>query len=226
MTVDLSYAVHGPDAAPVAVLLHGMGEESHRGSWDAVVPLLEDEYRVIVTELRGHGRSPRPGSYLMSEMADDVGALLDGLGVGKATVIGHSMGGIVAMVLAVRRPDLVGRLVVEDSPPPRATPVPGFFAPPPLPPNPTEYDKVTRPAILRELDGASPAWAQGVDEIGVPVLVMGGGPTSEIDQEALEALARRLPRGTWTSIDVGHNIHPNRPEEFVAAVREWAARIG
>ena len=221
MTVELSYAVHGPEAGPVLVLLHGMGAESSRSSWDGVVPLLADRYRIIVPDLRGHGVSPSPGTYLMTEMADDVAALLDGLGIASAAVIGHSMGGVVGMVLAVRRPDLVARLVVEDSPPPRDEPIPGFDDPPVLPPDPTEYDRVTRPAILREILRPSPVWAEGIDAIGAPVLVMGGGRTSEIDQEALEALARCLPAGTWVTIDAGHNIHPNRPEEFVAVVRRW-----
>ena len=221
MTVELSYAEHGAETGPAVVLLHGMGAESSRTSWERVVPLLADRYRLIVPDLRGHGASPSPGTYQMTEMADDVAALLDRLGVGAATVVGHSMGGVVAMVLGVSRPDLVARLVVEDSPPPREEPVPGIDDPPVLPPDPTEYDLVTRPAIQHEILRPHPAWAEGIGAIDAPVLVIGGGPASEIDQAALEALARSLPDGTWVTIPAGHNIHPNRPEEFVAAVERW-----
>mgnify|MGYP001201191663 CR=1 FL=1 len=90
--------------APV-VLLHGFC--GSRRYWDAVVPLLSAEYDVIVPDLRGHGESPAPElpAYTMEQLADDTAALLDRLGLARAYVIGHSLGGYAALAFAERYPD-------------------------------------------------------------------------------------------------------------------------
>lgn len=81
------------------VLLHGfVGSSAY---WDDLIPLLSKQYRCIVPDLRGHGRSVAPeGSYRIEQMADDVAALLDHLNLKQVTVLGHSMGGYVALALA------------------------------------------------------------------------------------------------------------------------------
>ncbi|WP_196250742.1 alpha/beta fold hydrolase [Cellulomonas sp. JZ18] len=225
--VTLSYQLHGPAEAPVLVLLHGMGAASDGSSWRDVVPLLAGDHRLVVPDLRGHGASSRPGSYTLDEMADDVARLLDLLGVRDATVVGHSMGGVVAVVLAQARPDLVAALVVEDSspPPPFGLP-PVDVSPPPRPGGPVPYDVEVRPAVLRELGRPGAAWARRAHEVTVPTLVVGGGPTSFVDQDRLAALAARFPAGTMATIDAGHDVHPTRPEEFVALLRRWWAQQG
>lgn len=222
MTVDLAYSLHGPDSAPVLVLLHGMGAESDRSSWDPVVPLLAHDFRLVVPDLRGHGASPRPGSYLLMELAEDVEGLLDRLGVRDATVVGHSMGGAVTQVMAYGRPELVARFVLEDTPPP-VTSYDPLFDPAPAADlsDPTEYDLVIRPALLRELGRPAPGWAMRASMTRQPALVIGGGPASYIDQCRLECLARTFPQGTFTTIEAGHNIHPTQPEEFVRILRTW-----
>ncbi|WP_309133409.1 alpha/beta fold hydrolase [Cellulomonas sp.] len=225
--VTLSYALHGPADAPVVVLLHGMGAASDRSSWDRVVPLLAGDHRLVVPDLRGHGASPRPGSYALAEMADDVARLLDRLGVAGATVVGHSMGGVVAVVLAQARPDLVSALVVEDSsPPPPAGSPPVDVTPPYRPEGPVAYDVEVRPGVLQALAEPDAAWAGRAGEVTVPTLVVGGGPTSFVDQRRLARLAAAFPAGTMVTIDVGHDVHPNRPEEFVALLRTWWAGEG
>lgn len=83
------------------VLLHGFCGSS--AYWENVIPLLSKSYRVIAPDLRGHGASDAPlGAYTIEQMADDVAALLESLGVGKYTLLGHSMGGYVALSLAQR----------------------------------------------------------------------------------------------------------------------------
>ncbi|WP_164545268.1 alpha/beta fold hydrolase [Antribacter gilvus] len=219
--MTLSYELHGPEDAPVLVLLHGMGAASDGSSWRPVIPLLAADHRLVVPDLRGHGASGRPGTYRLAEMADDVARLLDLLGVGRAVVVGHSMGGIVAIVLAQARPDLVGGLVVEDSPPPPpASAPPVDVSPPYRPGGPEDYDQDVRPAVLRETSQHDPAWARRLGEITVPALVIGGGPGG-VDQEALSALAARFPAGTMTTIDAGHTVHGARPADFVAVLRDW-----
>ncbi|WP_136520579.1 alpha/beta fold hydrolase [Cellulomonas telluris] len=93
------------------VLLHGNGEDHH--VFDRLVPLLGEGRTLVGVDSRGHGRSPRgDGPLTIASMADDVAAVLDLLGLRGVDVLGFSDGGNVALELVLRRPDLVGRLVV------------------------------------------------------------------------------------------------------------------
>lgn len=96
------------------VLLHGMG-----GCWEwwlEVLPELGEHHRVIAVDLPGFGGSePLDNGYDMDLVADIVAQLLDRLGIETATVGGHSMGGLVTIALATRRPDLVRRTVLVDA---------------------------------------------------------------------------------------------------------------
>ncbi len=96
------------------LFLHGLG-----GSWRDWEPQLDSfssDFRVVVPELRGHGRSDRPlGRYSMAGFADDVARLCEGLGIGHAFVVGLSMGGMVAQHLALDHPELVDTLVLADT---------------------------------------------------------------------------------------------------------------
>lgn len=86
------------------VLLHGYCG-SHR-YWDEVAPMLAETYRVITPDLRGHGESQASdGVYTMELLADDVAALLDKLGIGKAVLLGHSLGGYATLAFAQKHPD-------------------------------------------------------------------------------------------------------------------------
>lgn len=83
------------------VLLHGFCGSS--GYWEKVQPLLAEPYRVIAPDLRGHGATSAPmGAYTIDQMADDVAGLMEALGVSKYTLLGHSMGGYVALSMAQR----------------------------------------------------------------------------------------------------------------------------
>ena len=93
------------------VLLHGLAD-SH-DLWRHQVPLLERSWTTIAVDHLGHGRTPLPtGPLTIARMADAVAALLDRLATGPVVVVGLSMGGGVAQVLALRRPDLVRALVL------------------------------------------------------------------------------------------------------------------
>ncbi|HEY3967337.1 MAG TPA: alpha/beta hydrolase [Planctomycetaceae bacterium] len=93
-TVKLHYTEAG-QGRPV-VLLHGFPLSS--GIWGQQQRQLSDLYRVITPDLRGHGASPAPdGTYAMADLARDVIALLDSLGIQKAVFLGHSMGGYVTL---------------------------------------------------------------------------------------------------------------------------------
>lgn len=93
------------------VLLHGNGEDHH--VFDRMVPALGADRTLVGVDSRGHGRSPRgTGPLRIATMADDVAGVLDRLGLTDVDLLGFSDGGNVALELAVRRPDLLDRLVV------------------------------------------------------------------------------------------------------------------
>jgi pimeloyl-ACP methyl ester carboxylesterase len=107
----LRYLVGGPaDAAPI-VLVHGLGGSA--SNWVDLAPLLAGSRRVLVPELPGHGLStPLPVVPNLAVFADRVGLLAEREGMLPAAVVGHSLGGVVALRLALRRPNDVIALVL------------------------------------------------------------------------------------------------------------------
>jgi pimeloyl-ACP methyl ester carboxylesterase len=96
---------------PALVFLHG--HPFSRAMWSSQLAVLSDEFRVVVPDLPGYGESPAtPGTLTMREIADAVVALLDALGIDRATVVGLSMGGLVAMELALGDPERVAGVVL------------------------------------------------------------------------------------------------------------------
>jgi pimeloyl-ACP methyl ester carboxylesterase len=103
------YEVYG-EGEPL-VLLHGGLATAE--SWVMQVPALAEGYRVYVPERRGHGRTPDAAGPITYEMmAADTAAFLDGTGTGAANLVGWSDGAVVGMLVALRRPELVRKLVV------------------------------------------------------------------------------------------------------------------
>ena len=104
-------AVEAGEGAPL-VLLHGLFGAA--GNWGAIQKRLAAGRRVIALDLRNHGASGRDAAMDYPAMAADVAETIEALGAAPAAVLGHSMGGKVAMALALARPALVERLVVAD----------------------------------------------------------------------------------------------------------------
>ena len=102
----------GDADAPPVLFLHGI--MGHRRDWDVLIDRIGERHRVIALDQRGHGRSEWTRSYRVAEMADDAIGLIAGLGPAPVTIIGHSMGAMVALVVAARRPDLAERIVLID----------------------------------------------------------------------------------------------------------------
>ncbi len=103
------------------VLLHGF--PLTREIWNAQADALSKTHRVVLPDLRGMGRSSAPhGPYLMEALAGDIAAVLDALGIERASIVGHSLGGYVALAFArmyverVSRLALVGTRLGEDAP--------------------------------------------------------------------------------------------------------------
>ena len=113
-------AVHvtldGRADAPLLLLVHGFAADGRW--WDRVVPRLARRFRVVRIDLLGHGRSEKPrDGYAMAAQADLVAGVARRLGIRRAAVAGHSMGGAVAVALAERHRSLVRRLTVVGTAP-------------------------------------------------------------------------------------------------------------
>jgi pimeloyl-ACP methyl ester carboxylesterase len=107
--VRMRYLVAG--AGPAVVLLHGLGGAA--SNWIALAPALARRSQVLVPELPGHGgSSPLAAAPNLNPFADRVADVLEREGVTGATVVGHSLGGSVALRLAMRHPQLVGSVVL------------------------------------------------------------------------------------------------------------------
>ena len=105
------------------VLLHGLGASS--ADWEYQVPVLSRHFQVIVPDFRGHGASDRAGDYSVPRFAQDTWRLLDRLNVRAPVLVGHSMGGAVAMQMALDRPGAVPRLVLANTLPSFLADTPG-----------------------------------------------------------------------------------------------------
>ena len=196
------------------VLLHGLG--SGAGSWDSVAGQLAGTHRVYALDMRGHGSSDWPGTYSFELMRDDVAAFLDALSLDRVVLIGHSMGGVVGLLLAESHGDRLTGLILEDTPIPfaRATPVPVRQRPD----GPVPFDWPVIEAIIGQLNAPDPAWPDMIPRIAVPTLIIAGGPASSIPQDWLSQVAALIPGCVLTTIPVGHRIHQNAPVEFLTAV--------
>src|SRR5215208_2607387 len=99
---------------PLIVLIHGITGNSDQ--WESVMDALRDRYTVFAPDLLGHGESAKPrGDYSLGAYASGIRDLLIGLSAEPATIVGHSLGGGIAMQLAYQFPERCGRLVLMSS---------------------------------------------------------------------------------------------------------------
>ena len=103
----------GDPKAPVLVLIHGWNFDGEM-AFHKLAPLLATRYRVVVPDLRNHGKSDRiRGSFDLGDVAEEVDATIDALGIAKpVAILGYSMGGMVAQELALRHPESLYALVL------------------------------------------------------------------------------------------------------------------
>ena len=104
----------GDPTLPTLLLLHGGNQSAH--SWDLVSLHLADRFHILALDQRGHGDSEwaRDADYSSNAMASDASAVLEELNIASVTVIGHSMGGMNTMRLAVEEPHRSDRIVLVD----------------------------------------------------------------------------------------------------------------
>ena len=112
MAVELAAAEYG--AGPPVAILHGLFGSGR--NWRSVAQHLAARHRVLIFDVRNHGASPWADEMSYDEMVEDLRASFRARGLDRAALLGHSMGGKVAMLMALLHPDEVDRLVIVDMP--------------------------------------------------------------------------------------------------------------
>lgn len=108
----LHYKIFGENTNPTIFLLHGM--LGAMDNWRSQAQQLSNHFQVITPDLRNHGRSPHLSGMRYRDMANDVLNLAEHLGIEHFDLLGHSMGGKIAMEIALQRPEKVDRLIIVD----------------------------------------------------------------------------------------------------------------
>lgn len=216
---DLAYQRWGSQPGPAVVLLHSLGEDS--GTWRHVAPELARRHSVYALDLRGHGASRHMPQYSLKLMRDDVLGAIDELNLDDTCLVGHSLGGMVAYLATAEQPEIIRRLVLEESPPPlpamprRELPVKPSTALP--------FDWAAVEAIYAERHEPDPRWWDRLASIPIPTLLIGGGAMSHVDQQQLEQMAEQIADCRLLTIEAGHNVHANQAGPFVEAVAAFLA---
>lgn len=248
---QLFYETFGADApgrTPI-LLIHG-STITGRADWASIAPrLAEAGYRVIVPDCRGHGQSRNPHlSYSFTEMANDMAALIRALGYKRAHIIGHSNGGNVALVTLMEHPevtqtcipqaanayvsqDLIDKeprifepdRVARESPQWRDEMI-ELHGPTHGPDYWRDLLRLTLHAIITE-PNYTPADLARAQR---PTLVIQGeNDTVNAPSGHAQFIARHIPDAElWIPPGVGHNVHLDLPDEWVARVLDFLARRG
>lgn len=108
----LYYERHGAPDAPPLILSSGLGGSAHY--WKPNIAALADHFHVIAYDHRGTGRSDRalPDVVTVDDLANDIVALMDALGIARAHLIGHAAGGVAGLALALKAPERLGTLII------------------------------------------------------------------------------------------------------------------
>nr|QNO56355.1 putative aminoacrylate hydrolase RutD [Methanosarcinales archaeon ANME-1 ERB7] len=106
--VELYYEAHG-DGEPI-IFVHGWMDDC--SAWNSQIEFFAKKYKVIAYDHRGHGRSDKPeGDYSIQTLSNDLHTLIKELKLEKVTLVGHSMGGMTALLFTLDHPDKVSKLV-------------------------------------------------------------------------------------------------------------------
>lgn len=111
-TMELFYRTEGNPSQPLLMILHGLYGMSD--NWVTLARRYAEKFFVVLPDLRNHGLSPHAPEHTYEAMADDVEELITRFAPDSLSLMGHSMGGKVAMLLALRHPHLIRRLIIAD----------------------------------------------------------------------------------------------------------------
>ncbi|MGW4088708.1 alpha/beta fold hydrolase [Nocardia sp. NPDC004750] len=220
------------------LLVHGMGGDGY--TWDRFARVLvRSGRRVIIPDLRGHGRSSHTDSYLFDEFGDDLLRLCDHLELPVVDLVGHSLGGYAVSRVAQERPELVRRLVIEECPLPLRSGAEELRLTRRFPTAPElwhatsslvrhpravlAFDRSMTKTALEQFRKPNPEWWDRLSDITAPTLVLCGGPGGMVDPEKLAILQESIIDCTVTTFTCGHSIHRDRYLDFAATVRPFLA---
>jgi 3-oxoadipate enol-lactonase len=134
--ISIHYEIQGRGAN--LVLIHGMGD--NLSMWYHQVPVFSKHYQVVTYDTRGAGETEIPeGEYSLSVLTEDAYQLMKAIGVKKAFFLGYSMGGRIALELAIKRPEIVKAIILSSSP---------IFVTPPSPQNVPRRPPMPMPDLL------------------------------------------------------------------------------
>lgn len=248
--VQLHYAEQGdPDGDPI-IMLHGYTDSWF--SFSRVLTLLPITYHIYALDQRGHGDSERQASgYTMPDLASDVVAFMDAMGLPSATLVGHSMGSLVALEVALAAPRQVERLVLlgsgtnvrskgmlelQQAVEVLDDPVPAEFAREfqvstiyhPVP------DDFLNRAVAESLKLPAHVWRAALagqlavdymnhlNRIQMPALVLRGDRDTVFPRDAQESLVAGLTTAVSKVYpETGHALHWERPEQFVHDLKDF-----
>lgn len=241
--VRLRYAEAGEPGQPPVVLLHGLTDSWF--SFSQVLPALGATCHAFALDQRGHGNSDRPERYGVADFAADVLAFLDALDLPRVTLVGHSMGSIIAQQVALDVPERVERLVLVGAAASVRTegvfelrqaidaledPVPAEFAREfqlstiHLPVPGDFLDRVVTESLklpARVWQGAIAGLLDAdssarLGEITMPTLILWGAQDTIFDRAAQEQLLAGIGSAVLkTYAGTGHALHWERPATFV-----------
>ncbi|WP_266180508.1 alpha/beta fold hydrolase [Dyella humicola] len=231
----LAYRTAGDDDGEPVVLIHAFASQS--ASWTEVAGALARRgFRVIVPDLRGHGRSAWADSYALEDFEQDLIGLLDALQLRYMSLVGHSLGGHLALRLAMRLADRIDRLVIEAAPvPPRdaadAAELQALQAKPAWWRSARTLGaaRIARLWLLREFDFRSartvlpalrapmPHWWQGLGTIEAPCLLLASHNDGAVTRR-IGLLANQLPHASTHYLGSGHRLHTEHAEAFLDVV--------
>ncbi|MGE5464052.1 MAG: alpha/beta fold hydrolase [Syntrophothermus sp.] len=242
-----AYGEDRPGRAPI-VLIHGSTIDSHT-DWDLVIPALAKYFRVFAPDCRGHGRSNNPHvSYSFRELAADVAAFIHAMGYQKAHVIGHSNGGNVALVTLMEHPDVVQTCIPQAAN--------AYITPYLVEREPVYFDagRIEREepgwmnemiSLHEETNGkgywrtlvkitmvetmSQPNYSPGeLARVNRPVLaIMGAEDKANAADRHAQFIAEHIPNAElWVPEGTGHNVHQERPREWIDRVLDFLKRNG
>ena len=210
---------------------------------------LAHEWRVIALDQRGHGYSDHASTYRREDYVADIRGLFDHLKLDRAVLLGNSLGGVNAYQFAVRHPDRVVAMIIEDigveihDDTSFALPWGGKFSTrgaldaklgermaPALAPSIREtadgwclaFDPRDTVASQGELNGDH--WDDWLDS-DRPALIVRGKASRVSDRKQLQSMAQRRPNTEFLEIDGGHVVHFDNPEGFAAAIKSFLDRV-
>jgi pimeloyl-ACP methyl ester carboxylesterase len=242
-----TYGEHRPDRAPI-VLIHGSTIDSHT-DWDGVIPALAEHYCVFAPDCRGHGRSNNPHmSYSFRELAADVAGFVRAMEYRRAHIIGHSNGGNVALVTLMEHPAVVQTAVLQAAN--------AYVTPYLIEREPVYFDaeRIERedPAWMNEMIAlhedangkdywrtlakvtmietmSEPNYSpEQLNRVTLPVLsIMGAEDRANAADEHAQFIAKHIPNAElWVPENTGHNVHYEKPGEWLVRVLDFLKRRG